>query len=195
MKTFIILAGTTRIAVPLLQALAKDFVSYAAEHYCAKCIGLWVRRTAGSGLELLTSMGREDEGPRSIRPLRVDDQDVGRVEMDVLTTDGRPWSALEALLPWLALGMQSCLRASDPGGARPRADRAHQVDLASARYGLTARERMVLELLLKGLSNKEFATALECSPRTIDIHVSNLLRKSVVQGRGELVANVVDIDR
>jgi two-component system, LuxR family, response regulator FixJ len=42
---------------------------------------------------------------------------------------------------------------------------------------LTKREAQVLERLQAGLTNREIADALEISPRTVEIHRANMLRK------------------
>jgi DNA-binding CsgD family transcriptional regulator len=53
---------------------------------------------------------------------------------------------------------------------------------------LTARECEVLELLSQGRANKDIAEALDCSVRTVEFHISNLLRKVGASSRLELVA-------
>jgi DNA-binding NarL/FixJ family response regulator len=67
-----------------------------------------------------------------------------------------------------------------PRGPRP----------ATRRNGalLTARELDVLRLLAEGLRNVAIAERLHLSPRTVDSHVSALLRKLDVGTRGEAVA-------
>ena len=55
--------------------------------------------------------------------------------------------------------------------------------------GLTARELSVIGLLAEGLSNSEVAQRLFVSPRTVDYHVSALLRKLDARTRGEAVAS------
>jgi DNA-binding NarL/FixJ family response regulator len=51
--------------------------------------------------------------------------------------------------------------------------------------GLTERELEVLKLVAEGLSNKEIAQALRITVRTVDFHLSNILRKLGVASRVE----------
>lgn len=50
---------------------------------------------------------------------------------------------------------------------------------------LSAREHEVLRLLSDGMTDREIAGALAISPRTVESHVSNLLRKLGVRNRAE----------
>ncbi|MEV6569331.1 helix-turn-helix transcriptional regulator [Streptomyces kronopolitis] len=51
--------------------------------------------------------------------------------------------------------------------------------------GLTPREREVLRLVADGRSNRQIADALFISPKTASVHVSHILAKLGVSGRGE----------
>jgi len=52
---------------------------------------------------------------------------------------------------------------------------------------LSSRELQILELVVRGLSNLKIANQLEISKRTVDNHISNILKKTSVANRVELV--------
>ncbi|VEP17616.1 Transcriptional regulator, LuxR family [Hyella patelloides LEGE 07179] len=52
---------------------------------------------------------------------------------------------------------------------------------------LSSRELQILELVVKGLSNQKIAHNLEISKRTVDNHISNILKKTSTDNRVELV--------
>ncbi len=56
--------------------------------------------------------------------------------------------------------------------------------------GLTNKEQLVLSLLVEGLSNSEIATALSRSQRTVENHVSSILKKMAVDNRMEAMLRV-----
>ncbi|MFD3826814.1 AAA family ATPase, partial [Streptomyces sp. NPDC058625] len=74
--------------------------------------------------------------------------------------------------------------ALDPG-TRQRAPAP--ADPADA-LGLTGRERDVLRLVAAGHTNRRIAEELFISPKTASVHVSNILAKLGVSGRGEAAA-------
>jgi DNA-binding CsgD family transcriptional regulator len=59
--------------------------------------------------------------------------------------------------------------------------------------GLTEREAEVLSLVAEGCQNAEIADRLVVSRRTIDHHVSAILRKLGARTRGEAVANAAEL--
>ncbi len=62
------------------------------------------------------------------------------------------------------------------------------VGVHAATYDRTVREREVLALLVKGLSNNEIAERLSVSHATAKAHVSSILSKLGVSSRGEAIA-------
>jgi DNA-binding NarL/FixJ family response regulator len=54
-------------------------------------------------------------------------------------------------------------------------------------HGVTARELEVLKLLALGRSNKEVATALDLSVKTVDAHRSNIMRKLALRTYSDLI--------
>lgn len=63
--------------------------------------------------------------------------------------------------------------------------------MSDAGEPLTERERLVLKQIVAGRGNKDIATFLGCSRRTIEFHVSNILRKCRVASRLELACRVL----
>ncbi|MBL8952690.1 MAG: helix-turn-helix transcriptional regulator [Myxococcaceae bacterium] len=58
----------------------------------------------------------------------------------------------------------------------------------AGQWRLTQRECEVLERVAAGASNKDIANDLDCSERTVEVHVSRLLAKSHTTKRTELLA-------
>ena len=52
---------------------------------------------------------------------------------------------------------------------------------------LSSRELEILELVVTGLSNHKIAQRLDISKRTVDNHISNILKKTNADNRVELV--------
>src|SRR5881275_190049 len=76
--------------------------------------------------------------------------------------------------PRLAGFVLDAFRAGEPVGADPELET------------LTAREREVLQLIARGYRYKEIAARLHLSPRTVESHVSAVLRKLQLSSRHEL---------
>ncbi|MDJ1132474.1 helix-turn-helix transcriptional regulator [Streptomyces iconiensis] len=74
-----------------------------------------------------------------------------------------------------------------PREARERGTAPGPADPADT-FGLTRRERGVLALVAEGHSNRQIAERLHIAPKTASVHVSNILAKLGVSGRGEAAA-------
>lgn len=68
-----------------------------------------------------------------------------------------------------------------------RGDAAEQREFLERLDALTPREREVLELVVKGLLNKQIASALGISLETVKVHRGRVMRKSGVESLAELV--------
>ena len=55
------------------------------------------------------------------------------------------------------------------------------------------RQLEVLALQVAGRSNKEIAAALHCADNTVEFHVTQLLKKARVRGRGELIGRLWNV--
>ncbi|WP_280886780.1 helix-turn-helix transcriptional regulator [Streptomyces sp. LBL] len=74
------------------------------------------------------------------------------------------------------------------GGAGPGGAETGTPDDPARALGLTGRERDVLRLVSAGRTNRQIAEELFISPKTASVHVSNILAKLGVSGRGEAAA-------
>lgn len=63
---------------------------------------------------------------------------------------------------------------------------------ATLTLDLTQREQEVLAVLVQGLSNGQIGDRLHLSPRTVEKHVSSLLRKTDTNNRAELVRFAIE---
>ena len=55
-------------------------------------------------------------------------------------------------------------------------------------HALTETQARVLTLLVRGDANKDIATKLHCAPRTVELHVTAILKKCHVESRARLIA-------
>jgi two-component system, NarL family, response regulator NreC len=66
-------------------------------------------------------------------------------------------------------------------------DQEHPADMKSNLDGLTGREHEVLTYLAEGANNEKIASALVISPKTVERHRENIMRKLNMHSRSELV--------
>jgi DNA-binding NarL/FixJ family response regulator len=70
-------------------------------------------------------------------------------------------------------------------------ERFSQLAAPRGEYGLTSREREILELMVEGLIKKEIADRLSLSYHTVDTHLRNIYGKLHVHNRSEAVGKAV----
>jgi DNA-binding CsgD family transcriptional regulator len=83
--------------------------------------------------------------------------------------------------------LEELVRPPSPRHA-PRESIAGRTRALTDRWSLTQRQAEVLSLVAHGSSNKEIAQQLGCSDRTVEVHVTQILKKAQASGRGPLIA-------
>lgn len=63
------------------------------------------------------------------------------------------------------------------------------LERATARWRLTKRQTQVLAVVVHGRSNREVAEELHCAENTVELHVTQILRRAGVKSRAELIAH------
>ena len=100
-----------------------------------------------------------------------------------------PGGCLELGAEGLPFARRARISLGDDADAQAAPGRAgHSRVPGPERLGLTAREFEVLRLVAAGRSNREIASELFISAKTASVHVSNILGKLGVTGRGEAAA-------
>ena len=74
------------------------------------------------------------------------------------------------------------------GGSEPPDPLEARLDEVTVGWDLSRRQTDVLKELVQGHSNKEIAQTLDCAENTVELHVTQLFRKSKATSRGQLIA-------
>ncbi|MFE7314663.1 AAA family ATPase [Streptomyces sp. NPDC057555] len=143
-------------------------------HELAWCCCRWAESLL-HGTERAT-VGLDGRTPREAAVLVLGQAHTAAVEMGARPLIGE--------LELLAQRARIPLPGRSAGPARPAAGSPPPAAPAES-LGLTPRERDVLRLVADGRSNRQIADALFISPKTASVHVSNILAKLGVSGRGE----------
>jgi DNA-binding CsgD family transcriptional regulator len=118
----------------------------------------------------------------SLRASRaVDMLDVARAHQISIARRHGDWEFLET--PELKRAKRVIKKLKDALGVLSRPFPGHEL--------LTPRERAVLAQIVRGASSKETARALDISPRTVEFHRTNLLRKIDAKNTVDLVRKVL----
>ncbi len=185
------LRGNASAAVRIAREALPEALC-AGERWRSGALACWMHR-AGEAMPI----DLDQVAP----PRRLELQGDARGAAQAWAALGCRYEQALALLFGEAAASQEALGLLDAIGAAPAARLARQRlralgvrDVPRGRYaaarsdpqGLTARERIVFELLREGLSNRAIAQKLHRSERTVEHHVSALLAKLGVASRSEL---------
>jgi DNA-binding CsgD family transcriptional regulator len=186
-------AHAARAALALDQA---DDAARLAEEDLTAATRWGAARPLGTALTTWGLVREDDEAERALtKAITALRASPARLQLATALTElgtlrarhGRSEKAIEALREGVELSEQC--------GARPLARRAAE-ELRSARraqtpakdneHGLTRQENRVAVMAAQGLTNREIATALHLTRRTVELHLSGAYRKLGIPGRAEL---------
>ena len=92
------------------------------------------------------------------------------------------------------LGGSVCVPAAYRAPVRPQRAFGPAQDLIKRLHELTPQQLRVLEMLKRGLQNKQIAYELKISETTVKVHVSDILRKLNVLSRTKAIVEMARID-
>jgi FixJ family two-component response regulator len=144
-----------------------------------------VEDTAGNIKALLEFMSRNDHW----RPLIGFAEKPGAQRVAHAILDG----ALGYLeWPCTPTEMEQAIEDAEANAEKLGSFRLRQARARSRIQGLTRREQQVLDAMADGLSNREIGERLEISPRTVEIHRSNMLNKVGANHTSEAIRIVIE---
>lgn len=174
---------------PSREALAEALVSLLRFQFGCSFVELWVTDME-ERMQLMGISGERGPGEPRRFVLEMAGHTVGRLEVEAPRGPGQ-WGmddVLTELVPWVAIALETA------GAARGEPKEIEETELArrlrrAREIGqLTPRQIEVLELVARGKTNKEIASVLGRSEGTVEVHVTNLLRKYGASNRAGLVA-------
>ncbi|MEP7123326.1 MAG: LuxR C-terminal-related transcriptional regulator [Byssovorax sp.] len=177
------------------EALADAIVELLHRRLGCRRVLIWARVAPDTEPRLLRTEGKP--GPDALLSfvLQMGGHTVGKIEVEA-RSDGSE-ALIEQLLPCLALAMRDAGAGPDPAPERaPSPPRSHrgevqrQLGRAAARWALTPRQTEVLAEVIGGATNKEIAGELACEEGTVEVHVSNVLKKSGAANRTGLISRL-----
>jgi DNA-binding CsgD family transcriptional regulator len=174
---------------PNREALAEALVSLLRFQLGCSWVELWV-----TGLEermqLMGISGERGPGEQRRFVLEVAGRTVGRLEVELPRGPGQRGvdEVLTELVPWVAIALETARVDRSEPKAIEETELARRLRRAREIGQLTPRQVEVLELVARGKTNKEIAAVLGRSEGTVEVHVTNLLRKYGASNRAGLVA-------
>lgn len=183
---------TTSPAARAYQALAfqhapdatlvlEDRVIVCASDRVESVFGWTPRELAGQSMQLLYP-GKSDY-------LLIGERARKAMQEQPLFSDERFMRRKDGQIVWME-GRGRALDRGDPHKLAIWTYRPLQAE--GTRSVLTATEKRVARYLVNGFTSKEIALALDCSPRTVEVHRANMIRKMKVRNSSELVSRLLD---
>jgi DNA-binding CsgD family transcriptional regulator len=128
----------------------------------------------GAGLPLLV-LGCRFEAARAC--LAAGDRDIAAGELEALIDEAIQLGVDHQVEAARELALLAGIRLGRTSGA--------DTHTHNSRLRLTDREIQVLSLVAESMTNREIGAALSLSPKTVSVHITNVLRKLDVATRGE----------
>lgn len=160
---------------------ADSFLASLARHAGPACAVLDLRMPGLSGIELMERLvaqrpdipivflSAHGDVPSAVRAMKLG-------AFDFLQKPFNPQAFIE------------CIHRAQSRALERHADWLKRRDYDRSLARLSAREREVLELMIDGGSSKEIGRKLDISPKTVDVHRANILRKLEVANARELTS-------
>lgn len=185
-------------------AVARELAQYPNQVALTEAVMTLLRFQFGCGwvelwstgsddrMQLLGVSGEQGSGERRRFVLELAGRTVGRLEVELPRglREGSVDEVLNELVPWFAIALEIARNAKSEPPEHQEKESELQRRLRRARdiAQLTPRQVEVLELVARGKTNKEIASVLGRSEGTVEVHVTNLLRKYGASNRAGLVA-------
>ncbi len=141
-------------------------------------------------MQLLGVSGERGPGEQRRFVLELAGRTVGRLEVELPhgLGQGSVDEVLNELVPWFAVALEVVRTSRSEPPEFQESELQRRLRRARDIAQLTPRQVEVLELVARGKTNKEIAAALGRSEGTVEVHVTNLLRKYGASNRAGLVA-------
>jgi len=177
--------GRELVQITDQEMLGRAIAEVLVHQFACTSVGLWkLPKGGGEGKLLYTtsSPGTEEEGgAKRCFVLEIRGRALGRLEVGMPAGASLP-DLFEDLLLWFAMALDAT--------HDPAEELEHRIASAATRWGLTPRQTEVTGQLARGLCNKDIARNLSLQDGTVEIHVSQILRKAGVESRATLIAAI-----